>query len=425
MVAGIFIGAFFFWGFIHSYEVSRADHLLLAFKEDIDYSFWESKVEEAIAARLTEFENNPRSVMASHIHKIRDARFTIRQLFDESTDDTLVYAIRAGAADIGILRIVAGESAGYGFHFWEVGSVELLDAFVDGLARSIFITASANADVLVNGMLVSQDFLIDSQYEYGATYMIDSIFHDIVEIDVVELDGRISLPVYSENDEYFFPISLPFSRRFIVEIPENFSVFIDEELVSGEYITDDQILLPIFEDIFQPGDAPLRYVRYEVERGGFFLEPSVSIRDPQGEEQEYEISDYGTLINTVIFSEQLKAQHEADVEAFMQAYIRYFTNWDRAARRSLETASNYMVRDTALLERLQSALRTIELSRTISVTQNSLDIDNFIAYGDNYFSCDVTYSVTVRNAVTTFELEQRYQILYQLSGDRWLVLHMV
>ena len=425
MVVCIFAGAYFLWGYLYSYEATRVDHLLLAFQEEMDYSFWESKVEEAIAARLTEFESNPRAILASHIHRIRDARFTMRQLYDESTDDVLVYAVRAGAADIGLLRIVAGENAGYSLHFWEADSVELLDTFVDGLARSIFITASANADVLVNGMLVSHDYLTDGEYEYGATYMIEGIFNDIVEINVIELDGRISLPVYSENDEYLFPISLPFSRYFSVEIPENFSVFIDDELVSNEYITDDQILLPIFEDIFQPSDAPLRYRRYEIGRGGFFLEPRITIRDALGEEKEYDISDDGTLVSIAEYSAQLKAQHEADVEAFMQAYISYYTNMNRTARRSLNTAANYMVRDTALLGRLQGALSTIELSYPISVTRNSLDIDNFIAYNDDYFSCEVMYSVTVRNAVTTFDLEQHYQILYQLTGDRWLVLHMI
>jgi len=224
MVVCIFVGAYFFWGFLDSYEVTRVDHLLLAFQEDTDYSFWENKVEEAIAARLTEFESNPRDALVSHIHKIRNVRFNTRQLFDESNDEMLVYAVRAGMEDIGILRIAASESVGYGFHLWEVDSVELLDTFVDGLARCIFITASANADVLVNGMLVSHDFLIDGEYEYGATYMIEGIFNDIVEVEVIEIDGRVSSPVFSENDEYFFPISLPFSRHFNIEVPENFSV---------------------------------------------------------------------------------------------------------------------------------------------------------------------------------------------------------
>ena len=201
MLVFIIAGAVFFWGYLRSFEASRLDNLIQAMQDNIDYSFWENSAIIAMAAHYTEFESGY-APLAPHLSMIRDVQYNFRQKIDGGTDENPVYIVRAGARDIGVVRFVALESVGHGFYIWEVESIEFLDSFIDGFCRSVSITASQNAQVYLNGVLVSQEYRVDCEFEHGATYLINNLFGEI-EVSVFEFDGRVSSPVFSDNNEYF------------------------------------------------------------------------------------------------------------------------------------------------------------------------------------------------------------------------------
>jgi hypothetical protein len=60
-----------------------------------------------------------------------------------------------------------------------------------------------------------------------------------------------------------------------------------------------------------------------------------------------------------------------------------------------------------------------------SVHYNALEIDSFRPYGANYFSCEVYYDITNRTPFGVREFEGRFEILFVLSGGRWLAVNMV
>jgi hypothetical protein len=425
MLVLIFAGMIYFWGYLGSYEASRLDNLIQEMQNNIDYAFWERNAVSALALRYTEFESGD-SPFIPHLHTIHDVQYSFRQKIDEDYGDAPVYIIRAGARDIGVVRFVAIESVGHGFYSWEVESIEFLDSFIAGFCRSVSITVSQNAEVIINGVLVSQDYRVDCDFEYGATYVIDNLFGEI-EISVIELNGQMSAPTYSEDDEYFFPIIIPFERHFIVIAPRGVSVFVDGELISTENITENQIGLPIFARLFRPGEAPMVLQRYEFEMGGFYLEPEVTAVDAHGVQLDSYIADNGEITLIEPSSAEFKGMHEGLVQDFALAYFNYAANIENNPRTNFANISEFMVRDVILYRRMRdtSYLRFTGIGSSSSFTVNSLDISTFRPYDDSFFTCEVFYNLTIQTATQTEERTGSLVILFELHDEKWLVLDMI
>ena len=423
MLAAICAGAVYFWRYIDAYEASLPEHVIESLQEIIDNVYWEMKVEEAIAPLLTEFESEDLIYLQPYMSVVRDAVYSIRQKSDESTDDLLVYIVRAGARDIGIVRLVPSESAGYGFTMWEVGSVELLDSYTQPLSRSVSITVSQNAEVDVNGVPVSQEYRTDCDVEYGATYMIEGIYGEL-EVSVVEFNGRKSSPDYAEDGEYIYPVISQFSRKYDFIVPEGVNILVDGEKVPPASITDSLITPAIFEDVVDPADSPQIMVRYEFELKGLYTEPDVTIDDPLGRELKSSVSADGTVSYYEGFSEEYKTLYSGTVEAFIRAYVRFGANIGNSAEGNFSNLSGYMLRGSDLYRRTQASIEGMIWVSGTTVEYNSLEIDNFTQYGDSYFSCEVRYNITNRTYYEAREVEGNYEVLFVLSGDKWLAVKM-
>ena len=423
MIAAICAGTVIFWRYIEAYEASRHEHVIESLRENIDYDFWTGSVESALVSRLTVFEAGGAVPIEPHLSKIRDVQYTFRQKNDESTPESPIYIVRAGARDIGIVRLSPAGNAGFNFNLWEVGSIELLDSFVDALAGNVSVTVSQNARVEVNGLPVTDNFRIESDYDHGATYLIQGIFGD-VEVSVFEFDGRASDPYFAENGEFIYPIIIPFTRSFNILVPKGADVFVDGEIVSTENITAFDIVPGIFEGVVETSNVPLTLLRYEFEQGGFYLEPAVTSAD-KGVDLLPIISEGGEILFAAHFSAELKAQHEDTVAGFIRAYVNFGTNIGNNVDANYSNVSGRMLRGTELFRRTQSAVDTMRWVSGATIQYNSLEIDNFRQYGDSYFSCEVRYNITNRTNFEVREVEGNFEVLFVLSGGRWLAAKMV
>ena len=423
MVAAIGAGTVYFWRYIEAYESSLPEHVIQSMEENIDYDFWERSLEGAIAPRLTEFERDGLLSSAPYLSEIRDVRFAIRHKSGESTTDSQAYVFRAGSRDIGTVRLLPSGDAGYGFTLWEAGDIELLDSFVEGLSRSISITASQNAQVEVNGVPVSQEYRKDCDVEYAAAYRIDGIFGE-PEVSVFEFDGTRSTPYYAENGEYLYPVIIPFAREYSFIVPEGAVVLVDGEAVSREYITDGGIVPDIFIGFIEPESVPLKLQRYEFELEGLYLEPTVTVTDAQGAELLRTVSEDGEISYTEEFSLEYEELYAEGVEAFVRAFVRFGANIGNNATGNFANLSGYMLRNSDLYRRTQASLEGMIWIHNATVEFNSLEIDCFRPYGDEYFSCEVRYNVTNRTNYEAREVEGNYEVLFVLSGGKWLAAKM-
>lgn len=424
LLAAIGVGTVHFWRYIEAYEASRLEHIILHLQDNVDYDFWESQVEKAIASRLTVFEKAGETPIEAFLPRIREVRYVLRQKSDENTAEAPVYVIRAGARDIGIVRFAQLEDIGYGFHLWDVSSMEFLESFIDAFDRSISITASQNATITVNDIPLSEKYRIECQYDYGASFLIDGIYGD-VRVSVFEFDGTRSEPYIEEGGFFLYPITIPFSRTFNIVAPEGVAVFVDGEQLLEDKVTDDRIIPGIFTGIVDPDDVPEVFFRYEYEQSGFYTEPVVTAVDPQGRNIVTEISGDGVISFIIDFSPEHKELHYSTVEAFIRAYVVFATNVGGNFDSNLATLSNHVLRGSDLHRRFQNSRGSMDWVGGTSVSFNWLEIDNFRPYGEDYFSCEVRYNITGRYTYGSRETEGSFELLYILSGGRWVALNML
>jgi len=416
------IGTKYFWDYIEAYENSRIDYIIERLQDNVDYDFWQMNVENAIASRLTEFESGRPVPIAPYLSKVRDVQYILRQNSEESQPEAPVYTIRAGARDIGVARFVPTENIGYDFYLWDVGSLEFLDSFIDSFDRSISITASHNARVSVNGLLVSDRYRVDCDFEYGVTYLIDGIYGD-VEVEVVEITGSLSSPYHAEGGWYFYRIVEPFSRGYNFIVPEDASVFADGDLIGFENVTDDSIIPAAFIGVIDVSDVPVHLHRYEFELDDLYFEPVVAVIGASGHEL-YGRSDDGDTLYLEDYSELYKELYSDVAETFIRAYVTYTANIGGNIGGNLSNLGSYILRGSELYQRVYASRDAMTWVGATTVTYNSLEIEKFREYGDSYFSCEVSYNIANRTPYGVRDMISSFELLFVYSGGRWLAVHM-
>ena len=426
ILGGITAGAFYLWDYLESFEISRPEHIIEYISDNIDYDFWQESAEEALIPRLTYFETDVSSALEPHLSQIRNVRYSIRLRPDESTDDLLVYTVRAGAADIGIVRFTPKEEAGHGFYIWGVDSMEMLDSFLYPFSRSITITVSQNAQVEVNGILVTGEYLIECEHEYGSTYRINNLY-GAVNVSVIEFDGQRPDAIFAQHDEYYFPITIPFDVSYNFIVPYGALVYADGDLISSDHITGSQVISQVFRGVVDQAQVPTNEsFRYEFGFKDLYVEPVITVTDAQGKELEASETDDGGIEYKEEYSESLKEAHAGSAEDFMRAYVRFSSNVGGSPEANLNALGNYMLRTSRLFRHLQAAVGTREWNRiSQQVTFHELEAYNFRQHGDNYFTCVIYYNVTQRGHLETIDIEMRYEVLYTLSNGRWLVANII
>ena len=426
MLIAIGVGTFIFWQFINAYEISRPEHIIKSLQDNIDYDFWERAAVNSLTPLLTEFETDGYTAMNPHIGKIRDVPYYFRQKTDESTSGSPVYIVRAGARDIGIVRLSSVGDAGFGFNLWEVGSIEFLDSFLDGFSSQISITASQNATVLINGVQVSDVYRTECEFEHGAAYLVNGIFGDAA-VSVNEFDGRTTEPFYAERNDYIFPIIEPFKRRFNIIAPADADIFVDGDRILPEHITVFGFLPDILGDETDILSIPISFTqhRYEFEMDGFYSDPIVTARDGMGTELSYNISEMGEIVFELPYDLGLKDDYEAVVDSFIRAYIDFGANAGNNEEANFANVSNKILRGTDLFRRTQGAISAMQFTSNVVIHYNYLEIDKFRAFGDDYFTCEIRYNITHRTRYMQSEVEGNFEALFVLNAGRWLAVKMV
>ena len=424
-LGGIYAGAVYFWDYLESFEVSRPEHIIDHMSENIDHDFWRSSVENALAQRLTHFEKDASQALKPHLNNIMDVRYSIRHRPEESTDELLVYTVRAGASDIGTVRFKPMEEAGHGFFIWGIDSMELLDSFLEPFSRSITITASQNAQVEVNGVEVPGEYRIECEFEHGKTYQIHNLYGD-VEVTVIEFDGQKPDALFAQYGEYYFPITIPFDVNYNIIVPYGALVYADEVRVSAENITESIIKSQIFRGITDQSKVPeIAANRYEFGFEYLYVEPVITVTNAQGIMLGSFISEDGETIYQEEYSESLKEAHEETAVDFMRAYVRFSSNAGGNPGSNLASLGNYMLRTSTLFRHLQNAVTTRTWTQVSQLTFHEIEATNFRQYGDDYFTCEVNYSLTQRGAASTVDLEMSYEILFVRSNGRWLAVNVI
>lgn len=170
-------GLDYLWKYMEAYEASRPKYGIEAYMESLTQDYICDKNADLIA----QIDHNVQSEEACKdvIRQAIGTEYTYVKNIAETTDNKIVYLIRAGSKVIGRAEMTPVGETSYGYTPWKVtaDSYDLSDL----LAPSVRVTVPSFYEVSVNGNVLSQDYITESGghfsllEEYYADYQLPTI----------------------------------------------------------------------------------------------------------------------------------------------------------------------------------------------------------------------------------------------------------
>lgn len=179
---------------------------------------------------------------------------------------------------------------------------------------------------------------------------------------------------------------LPSGSSVVVLAPEDSSVYINDTLVSDDYIKESSVTVNALTGVEQYLTKVPTEKKYEVT--GFINTPTVTVKDSEGNELAVTEKEgvFEAGYSTDEATENEFAEYVGDVT---YAYARNFANLGR-------NIFNYILPNSDLYASIESATTYFYPDSKISGTEfTSREITDFVRYSQDCFTCHVKYQYTI------------------------------
>ncbi|MBR5539338.1 MAG: hypothetical protein IKU61_05505 [Clostridia bacterium] len=124
-------------------------------------------------------------------------------------------------------------------------------------------------------------------------------------------------------------------------------------------------------------------------------------------------------------SEELEEQYADQVIAFMKAYLYYTTQGYSNTRANLNAVKAHVANPSPLYTNLERSYIGYYYIAPQEMTVEQMDVDNFVPYGDNAFTCDLSYKLILKNWVGEAVDANTMRIAFAKRGNSFLPVNMV
>ncbi len=434
-------GLVVFWNFIKAYELSRPDTTMLSFIESTDEDYWLDLIKTSAQTPFSEFEDQEQLTETLLLSKIRGQDITYSKYTGVFTDDSPVYIISAGDTQFCRASLIPEEksSVGFGFTTWQLGKTELLESFDQPYSRTIQLTVKEDAEIILNGKAVSEEYALPDNDNYISVYRIENIYEDYT-LDVCSSDGTAETPVSVSGDDYLYPVPDKLQFTFNINVPDDATVTVGDVTLTSEQLTGAGMLYPVWEDLQEltnldslSADFTARLSELLKEQPTFsqysysvldYERPAVTAVSAEGVQLSHITLDEGRYI----FSAQSNGEDQevADrAEKFIRRYISFSTNAGNSPQTNLHAIVPYMLRDTKLYDRIVASTDGMQWVNGRVVTYNSLEVSDVSVYDGILATCRVFFSVNNITNHGSRLMEDTYDLALVNTDGVWRVVSMV
>ena len=124
-------------------------------------------------------------------------------------------------------------------------------------------------------------------------------------------------------------------------------------------------------------------------------------------------------------SDELKEQYTDEVINFMKAYLYYTTQGMSNTRRNLNAVKALVAAPSPLYTNLERSYIGYYYIAAQKMTVDYMEVDNFIPYGDNAFTCELSYRINLKNWVGEAIDENTMRIAFAKRGNTFLPVNML
>ena len=221
---------------------------------------------------------------------------------------------------------------------------------------------------------------------------------------------------------------------YVVKIPENFKITINGKDASG-YITS-QVVDSKYQYCAEHANMP-KLVTYEVKSA--MKEPQCEIYDNLNQKVEvsFENNKIELLDQTPLATVPTDVINERELLDIAQIWSKFMTDDLTGAQHGFPTMSKYLIKNSYLYKVAYKWATSIDITFTSNHTLKTPPftdekITNFVSYGDNVYSCDISFKkhmYLVRTGETVIDEMNStfYFMLYDGTNDgkdnpTWVIL---
>lgn len=444
-VLALAVGLFFFYRYMRAFELSRPENAMEAFMLSAGGDHWAELIGRSDAFETTVFEDGG-AIMRRYQAAVDTAELTYRRSPGDHSEARPVFIVRAGERDIArVVFAPADFPRGYGFSLWEFESEELLASFLPS-PRTVTVKAPPGASVALNGITLDEGCITGTvEYEglsalekafvgvdkpYRNVYEVAGLL-DNVEVAVTAADGAELAAIESDGSLFVYDLHSPAVYSVRITAPAAAQVFVNGAPLDAAYVTESRVNA-LMEGMaaYAPGldEAALPGVSvYDI--GGLFCPvETVTAVSESGASLEC-VSDAADAARGAYefgfeSSAGLAAGETALAEDFITAYARFAANVNQAGSRNWSAVKKYLLRGSEAYDRLNASRSGLEWRNSRSVTVDSVECVNFVAYGDGCFTCRVRFSITVRTTRAEEVNDGVFDLVFVRSGGEWLLARM-
>lgn len=403
----ILVGLALLWRMMDAFERSRPNHRMEAYLAETDSDHWRNILLD-------------KGVGKSFVNTLDLEDASFYKKMGLYTDAVPAYGIRFGNEDMLTVSLKSGEEISFGYHLWEIGSVDIV-------GRSLFIFAPQDAVISRDGEPIGKDCLIQENAQELELGVFDKNRKDIVGLSKYQLDytydtdgivvedraGNVLELSYSSGNEYYYA---PFMDDYKITVPAGSLVRVNGIALNGENAKIESHANEDFEGIeeflpFVPGQEV-----YTIE--GLIMPPDIEVEtangnrliaDTEGRDYLYEIDD------------EIPDELNQYIMQVFDAYIAFSGNRDGNLTANYNRYKACLVPESEAAERAYNSRASLKWVSGRDAWLKSAAIKKYIAYSDELFTCQINFSMINEES----EDANAYLFIFVRYNGQWRVVRIL
>lgn len=307
-----------------------------------------------------------------------------------------------------------------GTELTESGSGDFLFDDPENKLRTLTITAPADAIVRINGKRVSEYFRTETTATepdpFGTTIELCTYTVPTVSGEgnvTVTLNG-VSLQAEQRENAW---TAQPTMQSCTVVLPQHAVLYANGNAVDASFITaEDTVWTSAFEGV---RNYP-RAVTYTL---SYYAQPELTAT--LNDAPLVETQDGESTVFVAAADETLKETYSAQAINFMNAYLYYTTQGYSNTRANLDAVKAHVANPSPLYTNLERSYIGYYYISPQKMTVEYMTVDNFIPYGEDAFTCELSYKITLKNWVGETTEENTMRIAFAKSGGKFAPVNML
>lgn len=292
--------------------------------------------------------------------------------------------------------------------------------FPEDVRHSVTIIAPYDAKAYLGGVALSEDEISNSFIEceytskYDNAHLVEYTVSGLLTDPVVSVEDANGNPLEvktSDESHYVYGYDEDMKHSMFLAVPSSDGINIK---VNGNDIEDGLMVLVGENHIYPELDNIRKYI-YGVSKLNIYRiddlygSPEITVTDENGNEMTGKKESDEVLYFLPSSDDGLKTEHEALVEAYIDAYIRYTSGGYKVVDITFDAAAEYLVPDSPAYESLLSTKFSFGQNKEFFIKSREITSYDYIKLGSNCFSCMVdftaniytTYTSTIQNVTDT------------------------